>query len=1613
MKTKILEKITVILLIFVMTFSYWGVLAGEVYAEYEELENQKVQTNNKNVEFDTYFKENGQSMHVVNLDKDSQGKFYINIAVKDGYLKQISVNVDNPNFSMQEIEGTEIALDEIENQKEIEVPFVFEKQELIDENYFSRETAITLNATYVDKNGKTKQIEAERKILVNWTKEVVVDSEQKTEKVVDLGSGRYLIQTNLKVNIRENSVPVQNTRIEILNPIIENTEIEDVKIYAIKTTMSNGIENTLGLTKENWKYSQEESKLVVELENSKTDDGKISWKDGEDEFKLIYILNSQEQNIDGKDIKLQVSGNVKYNNIEVPFENSAEEKIALAGKLVDMSYLWTESINKGYMYASSNETIYYTRVLAEISYSEIIDYLDIKMNKDTFVLESGDRINTNATIYKNTQISKSNFDALFGEEGKLEIYGNGIKVAEINKESQANEAGNIVINYEEEINSLEILTSKPVAEGKLEINNEKAVKAETGYETEKIKAIKEIETKAEVKTNITDEEKIGTVRLNETVSKAEITMLTDNLSTVVKNENVEMRVLFRTDSNMYDLYKNPTIEIELPSQVEEVSLKSIEAAFGEGFSLNWYDIVENAEGKKVIRIALNGEQRKYAMDISEGMSLTIKADMTLDKKSVSSEEIVKLRYTNERAIGYDNGGEAEGKVRIEAPTGVVAINSIKIEGNTSTSLSSKEQTEEIEILTDKKVATMTIDVINNYEKEIVNPSIIGRIPFEGNKKANGEDLGSTFTAAMVKGIEKTEGIEAGSYKIYYSSNAEATEELGKAENGWTEVIEEAGEVKAYLIEIENYTMEQGEVMSFAYDVEIPEGLNHNESSYGTYEVNYEVEEAEGLRQESIVAPTVGATTGAGPEIEVSLEANIQYNSEVEEGQEIKYIVKVENVGDVDTKNVQISTVIPKNATYLSSSPKGTITQFTETNTIGDENIEIKRKKLTIDVGTIEKNEVYTATYTVKVDALPDEEEITQENSILRSSATVTADDLGKELKTNEYINQIVKGNFNIELSALFEDEVILTKGDKNSLTARVINVNEEVKTNAIVTYKVPSGLNYIDAVISSRENTTEGIKYDSNSRILTVSLGNVTGNEVVAIKINVEISEFEKDVYEKRIVSTVSVKADQMNQEKVSNEIINIAGREKLVAIQTSNKDKYVNSGEKIEYYIEIANQGKGDAKGVVVTDILPKELTYVSFKYELEGKTGSGSNSDDNYKIKLDIPAGKTALVTMVAKAVKQEKEEIEITNKVEIATEDEKISVNSLTHTLISNNSIVTPDGEQVSVYNISGTAWEDTNKDAKKDTGEAKLSNIGVILVDNETGNIATKASSSEQQRTTTDSNGEYRFSEVKSGKYTVVFLYDAAKYTITEYKKSGLLESENSDAIKTQIKMDGNIQIAGVTEEININSNSITGINIGLIKMDSAIFGIDKVVTKIVMKNTKTSRTAEYKDSKLAKMDVDAKYITSTNLVIEYKIKVTNEGSVEGYVKKIVDKVPSEFKFSTDSNKDWYLGTNGEVYNTSLANTVIKPGETKEVTLVLTKKMTENGTGIVHNTAEITEVYNEYGVNNFINNDSTRTAADVVIAIKTGNAVTYTLLALAIIACLGTGIYFINKKVIKKY
>ena len=191
------------------------------------------------------------------------------------------------------------------------------------------------------------------------------------------------------------------------------------------------------------------------------------------------------------------------------------------------------------------------------------------------------------------------------------------------------------------------------------------------------------------------------------------------------------------------------------------------------------------------------------------------------------------------------------------------------------------------------------------------------------------------------------------------------------------------------------------------------------------------------------------------------------------------------------------------------------------------------------------------------------------------------------------------------------------------------------------------------------------------------------------------------------------------------------------------------------------------------------------------------------------------------------------------------------------------------------------------------------------------------------------------------------------------------------------------------------------DLGLVENTKFDLRLDKTVRVITTNNGKHVAEHTY-NNKLAKIDFESKYANTSSMVVEYKFTITNEGGIAGYVKKLADYLPEELKFNSELNKDWYEGKDGVIYNASLANTIINPGESKEVTLILTKNMNgDEDFGLINNSAEIYEISNDYDYS----------TANVLTSVKTGDIVIYTTLRVTIIAIVGVGIYMIKKKVLK--
>ena len=160
----------------------------------------------------------------------------------------------------------------------------------------------------------------------------------------------------------------------------------------------------------------------------------------------------------------------------------------------------------------------------------------------------------------------------------------------------------------------------------------------------------------------------------------------------------------------------------------------------------------------------------------------------------------------------------------------------------------------------------------------------------------------------------------------------------------------------------------------------------------------------------------------------------------------------------------------------------------------------------------------------------------------------------------------------------------------------------------------------------------------------------------------------------------------------------------------------------------------------------------------------------------------------------------------------------------------------------------------------------------------------------------------------------------------------------------------------------------------------LFYPNKYVNKITVQTKTETKTYDYKDKQFAKFEINSKQVEGATVIIEYKIVATNNGELAGKVGRIIDTLPEGLEFHSELNTDWYSSTEGLV-TTALANDTLEVGQSKEINLVLTKKVTSSNVGLVTNNAKIAMSSNEKGQSD-INSANDTSKAEVLIGISTG-------------------------------
>ena len=1654
--------------------------AAEKVLSAKEIENQGTSTNHENVKFDVYY-EGGKHSAIADINSaDTKLNLAINVK-KAGYLKQATVDFSDSNFAIELKEDSEnissfdkeakkITFNQISSGKNVleSLNIIAEKKDEINADMFSKDNNVKFTATYVD--AKAEEIAIEKTIVIHteWNAQTAkAKLGYEITKYIPLatnGVNKLITQGKVTSYVEDSVLPIKETQIELVAPMIDNKYPEKVAVVANSAHATNGDLEGKEFSINNWSYEEKTGKILINVKNE-VKDGKIKWaKNATDEYLVTYIY-SEDVYEAVKDSVVRVTYDVKSkmslygNGSGVTGVNAStdgyEDQTGKIGDVVELEVATTGYINKGYMYNNINateenkkETEYITRYTANVSYADIIDSIELQLSNDKFVTSQGEEKPTVAdgkydAYNKALKISGKEFLTVFGEEGKIDILDSDGTILETINKDKIDDNGDIVVELPTNETNIKIQTSKPVKEGKVAFEIIKALAKDIKYTENEIKNLASLKTSAVLiakngDIEIAKSENGNEIKLQEPSQKVGITTNNDRLSTIVKNENVEITVTLENDSIDDIMYKNPTIEIDLPTNIEQLNVKKAEIFFDDELKIKDTSVIENDDGTKTIVAKLEGTQTKYNNAVAKGATIVFTTDITLNKLTPTTETKINVTVTNgntEKTVATSEVG-----IKYIAPTGVVVTNTMTGYNGDEVLEAINGERKQVIIPTkaEQKELTFKMDVINNYDNTLDNVVVLGRTPFEGNKDvATSQSLGSTITLPMTSGIT-VNGIDEKNVTIYYSENGEATTDLAKTSNGWKTNVTDYSKIKSYMIVLNDYTLNIGSMFTFTYKTIIPANLDYDNAVYENYAVYFNNNKKSGTIVDKAVATPIGVTTGTIAKLDAKITSKAGDGAKVPSGSNLEYEVTLNNKGTLDAENVVIEFYQPKGTSYSSEENEQYETETIlaerdeEGNVIeGSEDKQLVRIKL----GTIKANESLTKKLTFITLATSEEEKTVELKAKVKYGDNL-------EVETNTVSNILTKKYFKTQILTPEGEQYkegedysyrINVKSSEKSYEMVDGEQEKTIRKNTVITVILPEELKYESIeLIEYKSSTYEGEDITStavvtvNGNVVTINIGDVDGRLGKKLVINTKVGKLPNGVYQKDVTIKSTVQADNTEVEQIDDVIehLNKAG---ISATQTSNipEGVTISSAENFTYTFTIENLSNIDLRDVKFVDYLPQgvQLKTLEVVYS-DGTIDRTVNKNDDGSIETQVHLGEKAKVTInVNVAAKSLDADTPITNKAKISHElVAEFETNEITHSIkrFEDGDInINPnpgdnDGQQTK--KIIGTIWVDENKDGTKDARESKVEGVQVLLLNNSTGDIALD-SNGMNCITNTGKNGTYMFNNVKPGKYSVIFLYDSSNYSPTEYRKNGVSDEQNSDAIDKTVIYEGKTQVAAVTEEIIVSDENIYNIDLGIVEDPKFDLSLNKIVESITVNDTKKTTEHNY-NGKIAKIDFEAKYAPSSSMVVKYKFTVKNEGGVAGYVKKLADYLPAELKFNSELNPDWYEGKDGVIYNNSLANTLINPGESKELTLILTKNMNSEDFGLINNSAEIYETSNDYGLldvdstpGNKVATEDDYSTADVLTTIKTGQIIVYTTLTLTVIAIIGVGIYMIKKKVLK--
>ena len=1386
------------------------------------------------------------------------------------------------------------------------------------------------------------------------------------------GNKGTLVQYSLRTGIEygDEFFAIKNSTLNVNLNQIDGKYPYDVKVIAKSTKVTNGKTNNLDV---NYNYDSNTGNLSINVSNENENGEPIyntrPAENDRDEFVIISYYDAFSQEKPVRELSCGVSYNATLfteDSRQVNVQGALTKEVTDDfGDLTSVSTVNSDVYN-GYIKSNIiNGTNYDT----EYTENNEILISNKKVHQKIYLTEENTFVNTNDIYYKSTKILKEDFLNVLGENGNIQILdGNSNVIASVDNNT-FDENGEAIITYNDDVNKIIIKTSDILNEGILHIENVKKIKGnilniEDKDITRKLTIVgandKQIEVSDESnennKTLKTVEEETYRAESENTIevkdSQTSVDVNVDNTEwTNEKQNDVTFDVYLNSANESYNLFKNPTIRIELPSEVEKVVLGDSQVIYANGLTLTNTSVETGKNGNLNIVATLDGAQTQFSGNELK-TDLKIATKIIIKKDIEDANEKINVAYTNQSTVNKKSEqGNIEKQIKIKAYNESKQEN---INGENIETLPNDNQT-----LGDKLE-----EVAKQQIRENVMP---------------------TATQSEIEGLNVTVNTTRGEDEL---------------NNG--DIVYE-GEFIKYSVQITNTT--GSDINNVKIQASIPDGLTYGEleadyySDRGNYQYNFEND----TREKEINVGTIKA----GETITKFYEVKVNDLADSENEKQVTSNIKT-FIGNTQVNSYELSnTVKPAEVSgFLSAYLSGMKDRWAyELKVNNPENKEVTVKvtlpkyyqfegiayqwqyypedKIKVDGNVIEFTVNDSEPYTIlgNMDSSQVKQDFDTSKVELKAYATLSID--GEEYKTNENRILFEFETVSVKMTSDNEGEKV-NYGDAINYHISITNTgrtnyrdeNNSELYNVVsvrLTDYLPENVNPVSVTYEKYEIADEEtgalasektIKTEDISGEVTDENGNKLPNVDLSFTIpygetiNVYIQTTAGYVYEEtNVQNSVTVQSDMVKTKTsniITHTILPANNSEGGIIPDPGEEDTTpptitgVEDGRTYNNYVTPIAQDENLASVILIKDGIIVE----------DYQNGDQITEDGSYTLTASDEAGNSTQVSFIIDTQGGGEEPGGNT------TNDTNTNTNTGTEPGVDPNPD-DPNKPQESGYSIKGVVWEDQNGDGSRQSSEQLINGIQVMLVD--------LSDSSRVKANTRTTNGQYSFQNLEQGQYVVVFRYDTSIYKITDYKKNGVSESSNSDAISQTITLDGQRVEAGVTDILNL-SQDLDDIDIGLIGIQQQNLKVDKYISNITLQTNARTNQYTYDNSKLAKIDVRAKEIQGAVVTVTYNIVVTNQGKNATTVDEIIDYVPEGLSFTQQGNTNWTQESGNQVVNRSLSNQNIAPGESRQVTLTLTKTLNENGTGTFTNRAEINV--------DDVSKDDNSSSADLIISVSTG-------------------------------